>query len=685
MIDLLIIIGIVGFITFATLYLIDAIKRKKRGDLSSLNFGSSKKNTFSVRMNKNYQKAYTVLSRIPIIKGLVGKIRKRIETLAIYDEYSLRREVMKIVFTIASLLIFIVFILLFSRPSLLIVFWILLGITFLTGLLIDFFVYRVEARLLVQIKDFINRVRYFYQQTKMIDEAVYESIPHVGPEMRVQANRIYEILTSVNPDVEMAKYEEVSPSRFLKVIAGLAELVKEQGDVINDEGSAFLKGLSSVNEELNAEILYRSKLSYRLRGLSVFALIPVFLALPIQKWAISTFPIMQSFYDSRLGFLAEVLVYGISLLAYLLIRKMREINEAKYKSTVKRFKWEEWSLKKIPFLRKLVSAFEPIPYSKGHYKLMHLLKEANSPLKIEWFTLQRMVLALSITLLLITGLWYGHAREAKSTLFTVVPESLFAGNVTEEDRLAFEKTTAFDRRVIAEIQQVEGLTPDILQVYVAEQLGIDEVSDPKVKQATERIINKWLVVENAFLKWWEVLLAVVIGYIMWQLPKWILYFQRSFRIKDLENEVHQYLVLISILREFDRMSVYTILTWLDRFGVVFKDSIQETIQIFDSGPEEALDKLGNKVSFDPFTQIVERLKLTITRLSIKEAFADIDMEREFYLEQRKESNHRSLEIKAEWANLLGMTPTFILIFLYLVSPLLYLSVGESQEIMNQIK
>lgn len=680
----LIIIGVVGFLALAVLYLIDARRRKKQGDLSSLSFGSSKQ-SFSVQMNKNYQQAYTKLSKLPIIGRLIANVRKRIETLAIYDEYSLRREVMKIVFTIVTFIMAVIFIILLFRPGWLIIFWIMLGIIFITGLLIDFFVYRVEVRLLVQLKDFINRVRNFYQQTKMIDESVFEAIPHVGPEMKVQANRIYEILTSVDPEAEMAKYEEVAPSRFLKIVAGLAELVKEQGDVINKGKSAFLNGLTSVNEELNAEILYRSKLSYRLRGLSGLALIPIFFALPIQKWAISTFPIMQTFYESRLGFLGEFLVYGISLLTYMLIRKMREINEAKYKSTVKRFKWEEWSLNKIPFLRKLVSVFEPVPYTKGHHKLMSLLKDANSPLKIEWFTLQRMILALSTTLLLTTGLWYGHVRETNSTLFTVVPESLFAGNVTEEDRIAFEERTLFDRRVIEDMEKMEGLTPDMLQAYVAEQLGIDEISDPKVKQATERIIQKWLIVQNSFLKWWEVLIAMIIGYVMWQLPKWILYFQRNLRIKDMENEIHQYLVLISILREFDRMSVYTILTWLDRFGVVFRDPIQETIQIYDSGPEESLDQLDEKVSFEPFTLIVERLKLTITRLSIKDAFDDIDMEREFYLEQRKEANNRSLESKGAWANLFGMTPTFVLIFLYLVGPLLYLSVAESADIINQIR
>lgn len=684
MIQWLTYISIVGFVVLIGIWLIGKKRSKGKGEFNPFDFGSTS-SPWQVRTNEYTQKAYTKSMRVPFIKGIVSRIRMRIETLSVYDEYTLRREVMRIVFTIAALILSVVLVVLLIRPGWLIVFWIFLGVVFLAGVLLDFFVYRVEARLLSQLKEFNNRVRYFYQQTKMVDEAVYESIQHVGPEMRIQADQIYRILTSIDPDAELTKYEEVAPSRFLKVIAGLAVLVKDQGDIISERGSAFLRGLTSVNQELNAEILYRSKLTYQMRGLSVLALVPIFFALPIQNWAISTFPIMKTFYESRMGFLAEVLVYGISLLSYLLIRKMREINEAKYQATNKRVKWEEWALEKIPFLKRIVTSFTPTSFSKEYFTLSKLIKDANSPLKIEWLTLQRMLLTITTFLLLAGGFWYAHERQANSTLNTVVPDSLFAGNVTDEDLAVYQEATAFDRRVINDMRTMEGLTPDKLQAHVAAQLGIEDVNDVKVTQTTNRIVEKWMIVQNSFLKWWEVLIALLIGAVMWQLPVWILRFQRFLRYKDMENEVHQYLVLISILREFDRMSVYTILAWLERFGVVFKDPIQASLQVYDAGPEEALDQLGERISFEPFNQIIERLKLAIIRISIKESFDDIEMEREFYLEQRKEANQRSLQEKGSWANLLGMAPTMALTFLYLVGPLIYLSVVESQDMLMRIQ
>lgn len=685
MTQILTLIAFIGFGVLLALYLYGTQKNKKKKRTTELEFGINQRTSWQSKYNQIAQKAYIKASRIPIIKGLIARIRLRIETLSVYDEYTLRREIMRIVFTIGGFIAFFFLGALLFRPSWLVLFWITLGLLFLSGVLLDFFVTRVETRLLTQLKEFNNRVRFYFQQTKMVDEAIYESIQHVGPEMKIQANRIYSILTSVDPNEEMAKYEEVAPSRFLKVIAGLAVLVKDQGDIVNEKGSAFLRGLTSVNQELNTEILYRSKLTYQMRGLSVLALAPIFFALPIKNWANQTFPVMQQFYESRIGFLAEVLVYGIAVLAYVLIRKMREINEAKYQSNIKRVKWEKTLLEKVPFLNKIVGAFTPEPYTKEHFKIMKLIKDANSPLKLEWLTLRQILLTLGVVILFIGGFAYAHEREAKSILNTAVPETLFAGNITAEEQKALDEKSAFDRRVIEDIQGMENLTPEMVQAYVAEQLGVSDVNDQKVKQATERVISKWLVVENSFLKWWEVLVAFLFGILVWNIPPLILRFQRFLRFKDMENEVHQHLVLISILREFDRMSVFIILTWMDRFSVVFKEPIQEAMHVYDAGPENALTLLGDRVSFEPFQQIIERLKLAVARISIKESFDDIDMEREFYLEQRRESNARSISEKGTWANMLGMVPIYALTFLYLVLPLIYLSVVESNSLLTKIQ
>lgn len=684
LLKIILFISITGMVVIALGYIYNSIRGQKSKKNKTDLFAS--KPHWKSRYQEFSQKSYSFLMRVPVLKGILARISLRIETLAVYDMYNLREAVMTIVFRIFAVITLVVLSLIVLQPGWLVVFWVLLGLLFVSGIMLDFFVYRVENRLLKQQRDFNNRVRFYYTQTKMVDEAIFESMQFVGPEMKVQADRMYQILTSADPTEELNKYDEVAPNEFLKIVAGLAVTIKEQGDrIVNGKGSAFLQGLTAVNQLLNSEILLRSKLSYRVRYSNLIALIPVFLALPLQNWGISTFPIMETFYTSRLGFLAEILVYGVAILCYLLIRKISEITEAKYRTKIKKIQLEKWLFEKVGFVRTLAIVFSPAENTKQHLVLSKLLKDANSPLKVEWLTIQRMLIALGVVLLVVAGLSFGHAREKHSSLYSTVPQSLMTGNVPEQEMLELEERAAFDRRVIEDLQEMEGLTPEKLQTYVAKQLGVTDLEDKQFKATVTRITDKWMDVENAFLKWWEILIAFVVAFGAAQIPILILHFQRNIRYKDMENEVYRYLVILNILKEFERTSVFTLLTWLERFGIIFKEPLQEVIQDYDAGPEEALDKLSDQVSFEPFQQIVERLKLAVIRISVFESFNDIEMEREYYLEQREEANYRSLNSKGMWANKLAMAPLYTLTFLYVVTPLVYLAFSESVELFAEIQ
>ncbi|MFY0519315.1 hypothetical protein ACOMCU_16030 [Lysinibacillus sp. UGB7] len=655
-------------------------KRKRQETI-----GAGKGIPFPTILNKYTQKGYNVILRIPILRTVLIKIRKKLETLSVYDEYTLRREVMKIIFSIIALFSVGCLVLLIVRPSWLIVFWILLGILMLSGVLIDFFVYRVENRLLIQLKNYIVRVTFNFQQTKMVDDAVFDSIQYAGPEMKVHAERINKILTALDSEKELAAYEEVAPSRYLRVFAGLAVLVKDRGDNVDEkEGSSFVRGLTSINKELNDEVLYRSKLSYALRSLSTLALIPIFLALPTKYWSISKFPTTESFYDSRIGFLSEIAVYAISVACYLIVRKMREINDNTSEFKPTRIKWEEWLFKKIPLLEKFCEALSPQRFTKKYHERQQLIKDANENLEIRELTLQQILSCLAVFIILVTSFTFAHIRESNSVLNQVVSQSIFTSQLSEKELQTEIQKNEFDKSVIGDLKEMKKLpTEEELRDMISDQLNLDP-NDLEVTNAYKRIAGKWVTVSNSFLQWWEVLISIVIAFVSYFIPVLILISKRKARLKLMEREVYQLLVLISILRDFEGMSVSIILNWLQRFSIAFKKPITVAIEEFDSGQEMALVKLSENNSFEPFQQIVERLKLTIVRLSIKEAFNDIDMEREFYLEQRREDQKRSLEKKGQIGDFLGMGPLVCLTFIYLIFPIIYIGVKESKNMINML-
>ena len=51
-----------------------------------------------------------------------------------------------------------------------------------------------------------------------------------NPEMSRQAEKIYEILISDDPEAELEKYYDIAPNSYLKEFAGVSYLTKEFGN-----------------------------------------------------------------------------------------------------------------------------------------------------------------------------------------------------------------------------------------------------------------------------------------------------------------------------------------------------------------------------------------------------------------------------------------------------------------------
>lgn len=636
--------------------------------------------------NKYAQKGYNIIARIPILKKIMFHIRKKLETLSVYDEYSLRKEVMRIIFIIVTIALIAFALIVAIRPSFLFVFWIMVGLLLATGILVDYFVYKVEYKLLSQLKDFNTRIRFNYQKTKMVDEAFHEALEFAGPEMKKHAERMNKILNSLDMEEELARYEEVAPSRFLRVVAGLAVLVKDRGDKFDKEtGSAFLAGLQKLNMELNNELLYRSRLAHAMRSLSTLALIPVFFTLPIRNYSISSFPVTIDFYNSRLGFFMELLIYGISIVCYLIIRKMREVSERREELNPRKNRWENWIFTKIPFVEKICVALSPRENTKKHYKLRDLIKQTNDRMTVKELTLRRLIFGLVAVILIIGAFFYSHVREVHNTLNYSVQNSMFTSSFSQMELDEIKEKTEYDKEIISKLQEKTELpNQDELSIIIANNLGKD-VSSEEVGQALERITKKWQTINNAYLKWYEVLLAIVLAYTASRIPLFILYYKRKTYLKLMEYETYQLIVIITVLKSFESMSTVILLEWMKRFSITFRPALTIALEEFDSGQKESLEKLIEQNSFEPFQHIIQRLLLSLDRLSIEEAFNDIDVERQFYLEQRKEEQDREVESKTNIGSILGLTPLVSLVLIYLVFPIMYVALSNTSTVFEMLQ
>ncbi|MFK4475622.1 Flp pilus assembly protein TadB [Paenibacillus sp. RC73] len=674
---------------FALLYVALWWLRKRNGHairggrIHSVREGRKGKAVLQRQMQSGMHKLYTLGMRFPVTSGYITSVRKRLSGLHAYDEYKLRLETMKM-----TLFIWVAFacsgvVLLMMKPGLEFAVLALLCGVVINSLILDMAISRMEKRLLAQMIELFANVRHHYHQHGMVEEAISEAADLAGAEAGRHARLIHEALTDADPHEALERYYESAPNRFLKAFAGISYMVMEFGDRIEEGGSIYLKGLGSLAREIQLELLRRNKLDYLLKSLNVIALAPVFFTMPIERWARSSFPSMDEFYQGKWGFITKLSVYIVIIVSYFLLQKLQQTDETGYRAGKGRRVWEQ-KLYRLPIIRNVVDALIPQQHMPSYFQLTQLLKESGAEVKLEWLYIRRITLFIAGLVLSISMVFILHEAEKTHILHAPVQSGQMFGRLSPVEEKEALKQSEIDRKMMHALNMKADSTYE--QTYAAlEHVYGGRKTPEQLSENTRRILQKLGAWNAEYIKWWEVLISLVAGYVAYQMPMLLLYLQRKMRRLDMRHEVYQFQTVISILRAMERMSVEEILEWLNRFSVIFKRPLQKCLLHYEHGPEAALDLLKEEAPLPEFQRLVDKLHLSLGKITIREAFDDLDSHMSYYFEQRKQEYEKIIDSKAIWGRMIGFAPMYGLIFLYLVIPLIGMSFVQMDSYYEQIQ
>ncbi len=241
--------------------------------------------------------------------------------------------------------------------------------------------------------------------------------------------------------------------------------------------------------------------------------------------------------------------------------------------------------------------------------------------------------------------------------------------MTEKEEEKALIVTQNDNVFIDKYLHEEGLTAEKMQEYMRDsEIYATETDDVIVEDAT-RVLEKINDINEAYLHWYEVLVACIVGVIAYKGPNWLLLFQLKMRKLEMENEVMQFQTIILMLMKIERVNVEMILEWLERYANIFKDQISKCVNNYESGAWEALEEMKNEISFQQMIRIIESLQAAVESIPIREAFDELDTERAYYQDKRKESNAILISRKSMIGKVLGFAPMVVLFVGYLILPL----------------
>lgn len=642
----------------------------------------TKEQTFSWEIL--YQKLYTIYIKSPLTKRYLFKIRRRLEIINIDDEYLTRKQTSQILTKALAIIVPVTLIIIFitKRNTLLMAIMLIFEL-FIIDTLVDGMVDKIDNKLLVQQVDFFAEIRHAYHEFNMVEEAIYQVAQgDSAPEMSRQAEKIYEILISNDPESELEKYYDIAPNSYLKEFAGISYLTKEFGDRTVDKTSLYLKNLNNISQEMQLEILKRDKLDYVFQSLSVISILPLLALEPIKSWAVSEFSFTKSFYYGKNGMVVQLLIVILTFVCYILTRKLKD-NGSTVINTRPEHPWEE-KVYNVPIIKRVIDLFIPKEGTKERRKLKNLIKDSASKDKIEWIYVKRLL--LTVVTFFASLLIFGQLHKIQINYIYTEPTTTYdiVGEMSGKDLKKAEELTASDNKFLDKFKGKTDTTQEDIEKAMRKSKDYENSTDDEIETAAERVLEKLRKINSEYLSWFEMILAMVFAIIAYNLPVWLMYFQARMRKMEMENEVMQFQTIILMLMRIERVNVEMILEWLERYSNIFREPITKCVNNYESGPWEALEEMKDEVNYKEFIRLIESMQAAVEKIPIAEAFDELDSERDYYQERRKESNNRLISKKGMIGKVIGFAPMVGLFVGYLIVPLVFIGLTSMTSSFNSM-
>lgn len=656
---------------FLIIVIIYVMLQKKMGKSSAKRMRELRQGTKERKFTADviYQKLYLAYIKIPFLKRYVKKLRRKIEIISIEDEYITRRQTAKVISK--GLLIIIpltLAIFLFTKGNTLLRVILLMFEVFLIETLMTGMVDKLDTKLLKQQIDFFAEIRHAYHEFNMVEEAIYEVSQNDELEVSRQGEKIYEILISDDPETELEKYYDVAPNSYLKEFAGISYLTREFGDRTIDGASLYLKNLNNITQEMQLEILKRDKLDYVFQSLSVIAMLPVLFLQPVRNWAVSNFSFTSQFYDGKLGLIAQIALIIVTMICYILTRKLKDSGAIKDEYKDPNNVWQ-MKLYKNPIIKKIVDLFIPKEKTREYRKMIQLMKDSATKQKLETVYVNRLV--ISIATFFCSMLLFMQLHNVAVDYVYNEPTSDYniMGTMSASDTKKAMQITKEHNKILVKLKGKRNVTNEQIEQEVRKLEYFKDYNDTEIEKQVKKINDKLTIINAEYLQWFELLLAFGFAGIGYMGPKLMLMFQKILRKLEIENEIMQFQTIILMLMKIERVSVEIILEWLERYANIFKEPITKCVNNYEAGAWEALEELKEEVSAQQFIRIVESLQAAVEKIPIAQAFDELDNEREYYQEKRKETNEKLISRKGLIGKVVGFAPMVGLFVFYLIVPL----------------
>lgn len=620
-------------------------------------------------------------------------IKKNVQAMCVYsprDTYIVCAQYMTVF--LATILVFFAAAVIFYDDIISIALCAAFGMFFASSQ-IDKKLDKVNLKVYGALRGALSAIREGYLRTNSVPESIEEA--DIDPLLKDNFDSIYNILTTANAEVKLKEFFERVPFRHLQTLARVCYDINNSGDEVDSTGhSNFLEAMSTMSEDVVAEL---DKIHYQqdeFGNMEYLTVIPFFAMKPIEQALGNTLPATSVIYDSSMGYVLRIGVMISVVVAFAIITKINTVQAVKDDDRV-------YFFSKITQTNQFVKRFaeDIAPKNYAGYSLMSFLKtkkmgkvikndrdkfqkkldKAMSKKTPEAFYLEKFTYAMIIGIGCCLAIYLSVQIGYQKMLANTNPLSIVGVEFSVE--ISQDQLVAMDTEYIRLKKENQAPKGEALSAFCESYLP--GLTDMEIEDQVKRLESKWNTLENCYFQWYYIWISVVAAFVGWMYPNMMLILRKWLIQVEAEADFIQMQTLMSITMNTDADTLDA-LEQMSEMTQIHKSIMLYCYHSFPSAPDKELARLQAQTPLMEFKRFIGKMRLTTEDLSLREAFSDLKLEREYIQKERDRKVRQSIHKKATLCGFIFKVPLVVMIFGDLLYPLAYIGITEFQTTMASV-
>lgn len=540
----------------------------------------------------------------------------------------------------------------------------------------------------------ISAVQEGFMRTGDVAEALAEA--EVDTVLKPIFEQLNSVITGHNGELRLKEFIEQVPFRNIQIFAQVCFDIQESGDETIENGqSNFQLALQNMSQDVIDALERMHYKQDEFGNTEYLALVPLFCMKPLRIAMGFAIPALTVVYDSMLGYILRVGLLAISILAYNYIANASSQDSVKEddriyfftRLTQRKCIWQKIAIRlaaknywgfgivkdlngKIRFTKKF------------HIKRKNLEKRfinALSRKTPEEFILEKYAMCFFLTGLIATLLYFsvslGYSYIYNSTASLALVGADYSVEIDEETK------AKMDAEYVRLLEEGDAPTGEMLLSFVSEYMG--GLTDIEIQDEASRLETKGRMLQKTYYHWWFVVVAECFGAFGFVVPDIMLYLRKKKVQVEAEEDFLMQQTFMSIFM-YTSGDTLDALEHLAELSKIHSRQLTACYYNYTQSPDTELAWLQAQTPLSEYKQFIGKMRLTTEDLSLREAFADLKLTREYIQKERDRKLRKSIKAQAQFCGILVKVPLYAFLFAYMVFPIGYVAVSEFMHTYSQL-